>query len=130
MSNLETKLAHIASDLVEALVAALRSASIDEITGLAGPAAPRAAAKAPAPKGAPARAARSARRHRASAAEVAEQKRLAYDTARTLKGGFSKGEVMKKSRSNVDLGRSLTLLVADGVLKKQGDRRLTRYWVK
>jgi ribosomal protein L12E/L44/L45/RPP1/RPP2 len=127
MSNLETKLTTIASNLVGAIVSALRSASIDEITGLAGSAAPRVA---PAPKTAPARAARPARRHRASAAEVAAQKKLAYDTARTLKGGFSKGEVMKKSGSNADLGRSLTLLVADGVLRKQGDRRLTRYWVK
>jgi hypothetical protein len=143
MSNLEPKLLALASDFVGAIVGALRSAPIDEIAGLAGPAAapraaaPRAAApraasapKAPAPQSAAARAAKPARRHRASAAEVASQKKVAYDTARTLKGGFSKGEVMRKSGSSVDLGRALTLLVADGRLKKQGDRRLTRYWVR
>ena len=143
MANLETKLVALASDFVEAIVGALRSAPIDEIAGLTGATrAPRAAVSraASAPKAsaatafarasAPARAARPSRRHRASPSEVAAQKQLAYDTARTLRGGFSKGEVMRKSGSSVDLGRALTLLVAEGRLRKQGDRRLTRYWVK
>ena len=37
---------------------------------------------------------------------------------------------MSKSGSKVDLGRALSLLVADGKLIKKGDRRMTRYWVK
>ena len=37
---------------------------------------------------------------------------------------------MSKSGSKVDLGRALSLLVADGKLTKKGDRRMTRYWVK
>jgi hypothetical protein len=37
---------------------------------------------------------------------------------------------MNKSGSKTDLGRALSLLVADGKLTKKGDRRMTRYWVK
>ena len=46
------------------------------------------------------------RRKRASAEEVEQQKTLALSTARSLKPGFSKGDVMKRSGSNVDLGRA------------------------
>jgi hypothetical protein len=70
------------------------------------------------------------RRHRASPAEVAKQKETALAAAKTLKPGFSKGDVMNKSGSKTDLGRALSLLVADGKLTKKGDRRMTRYWVK
>jgi hypothetical protein len=70
------------------------------------------------------------RRHRASPEEVAHQKEIALSTAKGLKPGFSKGDVMNKSGSKLDLGRALSLLVADGKLVKKGDRRMTRYWVK
>ena len=55
---------------------------------------------------------------------------LAADTHKGLRPGFSKSDVMSKSGSKVDLGRALSLLVADGKLTKKGDRRMTRYWVK
>src|SRR5258707_14077002 len=70
------------------------------------------------------------RRKRASPAEVQQQKQLALTTAKTLGSGFSKGDVMKKSGSPVDLGRALSLLVAQGKLTKKGDRRNTRYSVR
>lgn len=70
------------------------------------------------------------RRRRASPAEVAKQKETAFVAAKTLKPGFSKGDVMTKSGSKTDLGRALSLLVNDGKLTKKGDRRMTRYWVK
>jgi hypothetical protein len=70
------------------------------------------------------------RRRRASPDEVARQKDTALNAAKTLKPGFSKGDVMSKSGSKVDLGRALSLLVAEGKLIKKGDRRMTRYWVK
>jgi hypothetical protein len=68
------------------------------------------------------------RRHRSSAAQVQAQKDLALKTAKLLKPGFSKGDVMKKSGSKVDLSRALSLLVKDGKLTRKGDRRLARYW--
>src|SRR6185369_2876044 len=74
--------------------------------------------------------AKKTRRHRASAEEVERQKEMALAAAKALKANFSKGDVMKKAGSDVDLGRALVLLVADGKLAKKGDRRLTRYWVK
>jgi hypothetical protein len=48
--------------------------------------------------------------------------------ARQLPPGFSKGDVTKKTRTKINIGRALTLLVAEGNLKK-GDRRLARYWI-
>ena len=70
------------------------------------------------------------RRRRASPDEVAKQKETALSAAKGLRPGFSKGDVMSKSGSKVDLGRALSLLVAEGKLTKKGDRRMTRYWVK
>jgi hypothetical protein len=70
------------------------------------------------------------RRRRASPEEVTRQKEIALSAAKGLKPGFSKGDVMSKSGSKVDLGRALSLLVADGKLTKKGDRRMTRYWTK
>jgi hypothetical protein len=61
---------------------------------------------------------------------VTRQKEIALGAAKGLKPGFSKGDVMSKSGSKVDLGRALSLLVNDGKLTKKGDRRMTRYWVK
>lgn len=137
MSNLESQLQDLVSQFVGAIVGALRSAPLDEIIELEGGPAPEASAArgrrrtaTPGPAAAAPRPARPGRRHRASAAEVEAQKKIAFDTARTLKPGFSKGDVMRKSGSDVDLGRALTLLVTDGKLRKQGERRMTRYWVK
>jgi hypothetical protein len=70
------------------------------------------------------------RRRRASAEEVERLKEVALAAARALKSDFSKGDVMKKSGSKVDLGRALSLLVAEGKLSKKGNRRLTQYAVK
>jgi hypothetical protein len=143
MSNLQSQLETLASDLVTSLISALRVAPIDEIIDLAAISADGAAPSArprrtaAAPKVQPRRAAPAAaakptagRRHRASAAEVQAQKKVALDTAKMLKPGFSKGEVMDRSGSKIDLGRALTLLVQEGKLRKQGERRMTRYWMK
>lgn len=61
---------------------------------------------------------------------MARQKDTALAASKALKPGFSKGDVMSKSGSKIDLGRALSLLVAEGKLIKKGDRRMTRYWVK
>jgi hypothetical protein len=142
MSDLRSSLEEITQQFVSAVLDALNSASLSSLAQPAGPQ-PRAAAVAgrrpgrPPKAAAPARPAVSAkrstgggRRKRASAEEVEKQKGAALVTAKSLKPGFSKGDVMRKSGSSVDLGRALTLLVQDGKLVKKGDRRLTRYWVK
>jgi pyruvate/2-oxoglutarate dehydrogenase complex dihydrolipoamide acyltransferase (E2) component len=145
MGDLRNKLEQITSTFVSSLLAAMKSASLadlaGEVSGAArAPAAPRPATRRAAKpaKAAPAVAvkapsvkpARRGRRHRASPAEVQAQKDAALTAARALRGGFSKGDVMRKSSSKVDLGRALSLLVSDGKLSKKGDRRKTRYWVR
>jgi hypothetical protein len=143
MGTLRTELERIASSFVESVLDAMRSASLSDLadhTGGGGGAGfgaargrgrPRvgralAVAGAAVPRGR----AGGRRRRRASPAEVAKQKETALAAAKTLKPGFSKGDVMGKSGSKTDLGRALSLLVADGKLTKKGDRRMTRYWVK
>jgi hypothetical protein len=141
MSNLRPALEKLAQDFVSSVLAAMRNAPLADLansTSLASAPAPRARPAAVAKRpvvaavkvAAPPKAGRSGKRYRASAAEVDAHKKVAYETARTLRPGFSKGEVMRKSGSKVDLGRALSLLVADGRLTKKGDRRLTRYFVR
>jgi hypothetical protein len=146
MSELRSQLEQIAAEFVSSVLGAMRSASLSDLAGQAGrtdgarvaaPAVrrrpgrpPRAAAPRTQPAAVARPAAASGRRHRASAEEVQNQKNLALATAKQLPGGFSKGDVMKRSGAKVDLGRALTLLVSDGKLTKKGDRRNTRYWVK
>jgi hypothetical protein len=120
---------------------AMRSASLSDLADNTGGRASGASAGVGRTRGrprgaalaAPASARRGAtgrRRRRASPEEVSHQKEVALAASKGLKPGFSKGDVMSKSGSKVDLGRALSLLVADGKLTKKGDRRMTRYWVK
>jgi len=141
MGTLRSELERIASSFVSSVLDAMRSASLSDLADQAGdsrgagvsvgrgrgrPRGPRAAAAAPTVR----RGAVGRRRRRASPDEVARQKDTALNAAKGLKPGFSKGDVMSKSGSKVDLGRALSLLVAEGKLIKKGDRRMTRYWVK
>jgi hypothetical protein len=143
MGTLRTELERIASSFVSSVLDAMRSASLSDLAdntggGRASGAAvgvgrtrgrPRGRA-ALAPPASARRGATGRRRRRASPEEVARQKDVALAASKGLKPGFSKGDVMSKSGSKVDLGRALSLLVADGKLTKKGDRRMTRYWVK
>jgi hypothetical protein len=128
MSDLKSKLEAIAEQFVTSVLEAMQSASLGDLAGQTG----RAGRPAPAPKVSAATApiGRRGRRHRATAAQVQKQKDTALAVAKTLKPGFSKGDVMKKSGAKVDLGRALSVLVAAGKLSRKGDRRLARYWVK
>src|SRR5882762_4704228 len=143
MGTLRTELERIASSFVSSVLDAMRSASLSDLADQSGGAratgAPAGAGRTRGrPRGrpvvaAPAAARRGAggrRRRRASPEEVTRQKEIALSASKGLKPGFSKGDVMSKSGSKVDLGRALSLLVADGKLTKKGDRRMTRYWVK
>jgi hypothetical protein len=136
MSNLRSQLDQITNRFVSSILAAMKNAPLSDLSGesvRASASAPPTRAKAakvspaagPVPKPA-----KRGRRRRASAAEVQAQKDAALAAARTLKPGFAKNDVMKKSGSKVDLGRALSLLVKDGKLTRKGDRRLARYAVK
>src|SRR3954452_22955916 len=123
MGTLRNELEQIASTFVSSVLAAMRTASLSDLAetssdgSAAGPAAggrprgrPRgrvAAAASVVAAPAEPRRGRGGRRRRASPDEVAKQKDLALNTARQLKSGFSKGEVMSKAASKVDLGRAL-----------------------
>jgi hypothetical protein len=145
MGTLRTELERIATSFVASVLDAMRNASLSELADQSGSS--RVAASGlgtgrtrgrprgrPAGSaGAPVQAVRRGagrRRRRASPDEVAKQKETALSAAKGLRPGFSKGDVMSKSGSKVDLGRALSLLVAEGKLSKKGDRRMTRYWVK
>jgi hypothetical protein len=135
MSDLRSQLRRITDDFVSSVLSAMQSASLFELVeqrGAVSPAVSPASGAAVRRSGAAAKggALGRRRRKRASPQEVKRQKDAALAAAKSLKPGFSKGDVMKKSGSAVDLGRALSLLVADGKLSKKGDRRLARYWVK
>ena len=141
MSDLRSQLTQIVDQFVTSVLGAMKTASLSDLAGESASVAParaparrRAARPAPKPAAAVAKPvakpAKPGRRKRASAAEVQAQKDTALAAAKALKAGFSKGDVMKKAASKVDLGRALSLLVKDGKLAKKGDRRKARYWVK
>lgn len=141
MNDLRLQLGQIANQFVSGVLIAMRSASLGDLAGhsasassrngaLAGQRSTRSAKSGPSVSSAAPRSIKAGRRKRASSEEVQQQKDTALAAAKQLKPGFSKGDVMKKARSTVDLGRALALLVADGTLTKKGDRRKTRYWLK
>jgi hypothetical protein len=132
MSDLRSQLQRITDDFVSSVLRAMRSASLFELAEQGGAARPIATSASGSVARRPARGAPKSggRRKRATAQEVKRQKDVALAAAKALKPGFSKGDVMRKSGSKEDLGRALSLLVADGKLSKKGDRRLARYWVK
>jgi hypothetical protein len=134
MPNLRNSLDQICADFVASVLKAIRAASLADLSSERPSPTPVVRARRPArpavARAPVAKAPKAGRRRRASAQEVKAQKDLALATARQLRPGFRKGDVMKRSGSKTDLGRALSLLVADGKLTKKGDRRLTRYWVR
>lgn len=144
MSNLRVQLERITNEFVSAVLAAVGSASLQDLAAESelrvtrpAPAAPAAARPRTPAAAAPAAAPRAAkrttakgRRRRATADEVQEQKDRAYEAAKKLEPGFSKSDLMKKAGSKEDLGRALSLLVTEGKLSRKGERRLARYWVR
>lgn len=135
MSDLRTQLQEIANQFVSSILFAMSTASLSDLAGQS-----NGAPSAPAPRGpgtprgtsasSSTNGTKAGRRKRSSAAEVQILKDAALAAAKSLKPGFSKADVMKKSGGKFDLGRALSLLVDDGKLTKKGDRRKTRYWVK
>jgi hypothetical protein len=133
MSDLRSQIQDVVEQFVSSIYNVVRGSSLSELVAETGGAPrrgpgrpPKAAVAAVDGKARPA----GGRRKRASSEEVERLKETVLTAAKQLKPGFSKSDVMKKSRSKVDLGRALALVVADGKLTKKGDRRLTRYWLK
>src|SRR4051794_12529380 len=139
MTDLRLQLDQIANQFVSSILAAMKAASLRDLAANA-EASPsngtqsRGRRGSTRENGAGRQSAASTRapgrRRRASAEEVDRQKNVAWTAAKALKSGFSKGDLMKKAGSKVDLGRALSPLVADGKGAKKGDRRLTGSWVK
>ena len=136
MSDLRSQIHDVVTEFVSSIYDAVRAASLSQLVeeaGAGGYSPSRRGPGRPPSTGAAARAgrpARGGRRKRASSEEVQHLKDTVLAAARQLKPGFSKSDVMRKSRSRVDLGRAIALVVADGKLVKKGDRRLTRYWLR
>jgi hypothetical protein len=134
MSDLRSQIQDVVEQFVSSIYNVVRASSLSELVAESG-AAPRRGpgrppkASIPVVDGKP-RPSAGGRRKRASSEEVERLKETVLVAAKQLKPGFSKSDVMRKSRSKVDLGRALALVVADGKLTKKGDRRLTRYWMK
>jgi len=133
MSDLRSQLQDVVEQFVSSIYDVVRASSLSELVAESGSGPRRGPGRPPKVslaaidgKVRPA----GGRRKRASSEEVERLKELVVATAKQLKPGFSKSDVMKRSRSKVDLGRALALVVADGKLSKKGDRRLTRYWLK
>src|SRR4051812_9726857 len=121
MGTLRTDLERIASSFVSSVLAAMRTASLSDLADQTGsPARGASPASSGRPRGRPrgsrpavavatpaeprrGAAGRGGRRRRASPDEVAKQKDSALAAAKTLKPGFSKGDVMSKSGARTDL---------------------------
>jgi hypothetical protein len=135
MNDLPLQLSRLADKFISSVLAAMRTAPLGDLVG--GSPSSRSVSSQRRRGGAPRKgssadriAPADGRRRRSSAEEVQRQKDVALAAGKALPPGFKKADVMKKSGSSIDLGRALTLLVADGKLTKRGDRRTTRYWVK
>jgi hypothetical protein len=127
MMDLRSQLIHVADEFVSSLLDSMRTARLGDLAQDFASA--KTTGRATSANGRVRRFASGTRR-RSSAEEIQRQKDVALAAAKALKGGFSKADVMKKSGSNVDLGRPLSLLVREGKLIKKGDRRTTRYSIR
>jgi hypothetical protein len=60
---------------------------------------------------------------------IQQQKETVLRAAALLPPGFRKADVMRQSRSAVNLSRALAWLVEEGKLRREGDRNRARYWL-
>jgi hypothetical protein len=138
MDSLHSQFENIAQRFIDAVVETVAARSLADLVAADRPNVERALSRSKRPATSQqARRPRSlesqstdGRRRRSTPAEVEEQKDLALRAAKSLEAGFSKADVMKKSGSLINLGRALSLLVAEGKLSKKGDRRTTTYSVR
>lgn len=70
------------------------------------------------------------RKERATPEEIASRKVLAYRIARRREGWFSRRDVATQLAGDPNIGRTLSLLVAERKLRVRGERRSTQYLVR
>lgn len=71
-----------------------------------------------------------AKRTRASVDEIVNRKARMLAVVKRRRAWFGRREVAKQLKSDPNPSRTLTLLVADGHLKKRGERRARQYLVR
>jgi ribosomal protein L12E/L44/L45/RPP1/RPP2 len=147
MANIETTIQKIAHGFVQDVVRALVGASIEEFAQLAGKgvrrSAPAAAPSAPkAPRGRPPKAkaekaekaerGKKARNRRSSEEITALQGKIVkyvYDSAKDFPKGISVSEIAKALREDIDdITRPIHQAVTENKIRKEGLKRLTRYF--
>ncbi len=131
MTDLRTELHRLAHSFVRSVLAALASAPLGELIEQTEERGPSRGSDRPgrgAPNGSPLQSAQPqvgrARRGRAGAEE---QKRAVLTAAAALAPGFRKGDLAQRATGIANLSRILSLLVADGKLRREGDRKKARY---
>ncbi len=138
MSALRSAIATLAEDFASKVLAAIRTASLGDIAALGGggaaavgrrgPGRPRAAAAGTAAPAAP-RGRRGGRRRRTNADLEALGSRI-VDTVKGSPGGM-RAEAIREALgvARKELPRALSQLISSGLLKKEGERRATTYFV-
>jgi ribosomal protein L12E/L44/L45/RPP1/RPP2 len=150
MANIETTIQKIAHDFVQEVVRALVGASIEEFVQLAGKGVrrPASAAAPSAPKALQGRppkakaekvekeekAGRGKKtRNRRSSEEIAALQgkivKYVYDSAKDFPKGISVSEIAKALREDIDdITRPIHQAVTENKIRKEGIKRLTRYF--
>lgn len=144
MANIETAIQKIAHNFVQEVVRALVGASIEEFAQLAGKGARRSVAstsKVPtAPRGRPPKAEKVEKavrgrktRTRRSSEEIAKlQEKIVehiYRTSKEYPKGISVSEIARALREDIDdITRPINQAVTSNKIRKEGIKRLTRYF--
>jgi hypothetical protein len=126
--TLQSQIEQLITQMTDDILERIRSMPLSELLDA------RASNPAPAPP-TKARPTNGHRRKRTSAPDVAEHKVEVLAAIKSIKAknGIAKSDVAAKvqvKKNPAYLTRILQLLVEDGSLRKTGDRRLTRYFVK
>jgi hypothetical protein len=131
-TELEDQLQSIARRFVASVFAAIRAASLAELTTAGGSAPGRRGAPAPVERrAAPATKRRARRAGRRSSDEVQALLGRVVDCVRGTSDGVSISQIAAKlGVATADLTRPLTLAVTAGALRKTGEKRMTRYFPK
>ena len=120
MSRLHSDLHNLTDNFIAAILSALRDAPLAEVMDhVPGPIGPSR-------RNPPAEGRTTILRQRG---QIQEQKDAILRAASLLPAGFRRADVMKQTNSETDLSRALSLLVAEGKLRREGDRNRARYSV-
>ncbi len=130
MGHLHAELQRLAEEFMQSVLSALMSAPLDEVLDSVEPTAGRKTKAMTAPGDASADSNRTGTgpRLRRSSGEIEKQKDAVLRAAGILTPGFRKSDVTKHAALDVNVSRALGLLVAEGKLRREGERGSARYW--